>query len=116
MAPSFEAHGRTVQETQRPLVLDLWPVRLPDLAVRLQQPSSVQTGSSRSDLAARAQDRFSTSTVVQQRAIQIKEKRLEPFHAATLSVIKFMGHCESMGWASCRGVRAAGWHVPRSTR
>ena len=89
--PHLEAYRGTVQGAERPRFLDLGPVLAPDLSVGLQQLRGVHTDLSLSDLAARAADRILNTAVVQQRAIQIEEERLDRLNDLSLSML--VGSC-----------------------
>ena len=76
-SPHFEADRGTIQCAERPRFLDIGPVLAPDLTVGLQQLRGVDTVPSLRDLAARGADRVLNPAVVEQRAIQIEEERLD---------------------------------------
>ena len=89
--PHFEADRGTVQCAERPRFLDLGPVLAPDLTVGLQQLRGLDTVPGLRDLAARGTDRVLNPAVVQQRAIQIEEERLDRLYDLSLSVL--VGSC-----------------------
>src|SRR5713101_1639368 len=97
--PCFEAQGFAVQRPQRPLLFDLRPVAEPYFTICLDQPSRFQSGLTRSDHIASADDRFLKAAAIEQSFVQVKAESLNRLHVERAhATISASGHCARDGF------------------